>query len=213
MQKNDQKKTMMMLAKDFQSQFRGLDFKLHGVRLPTFTIDKASKRKLKVSEDINNYEFLHALSVQGLESLGLETNEKYLKRLAYELKTLKDLSFVDYILLVWSVINFCKDSNIPTGLGRGSAAGSLVLFLIGVTGIDPIKYGLYFQRFISKTRAKKKVVDGVTYLDGSLMCDVDLDICYYNRQKVIDFLEKKFEGRTSKILTLNTLAGKLLMKE
>ena len=66
---------------------------------------------------------------------------------------------------------------------------------------------------MSKIRAKKTIVNGVTYLDGSLMCDVDLDICYYNRQKVIGFLEQKFSGKTSKILTLNTLSSKLLIKE
>ncbi len=202
-----------MTVDKFKSKFTNLDLSLHGVRLPAFSIDKASKRALKVSEDIDNYNFLKSLCEKGLDDIGKSKEKKYTDRLDYELKTLKDLSFVDYILLVWSVINFCKDSDIPTGLGRGSAAGSLVLFLIGVTGIDPIKYNLYFQRFISKTRAKKKVVKGVTYLDGSLMCDVDLDICYYNRGKVIDFLEEKFKGRTSKILTLNTLSGKLLMKE
>ena len=202
-----------MQLKDFKSKFSGINFPLHGVRLPEFKIDNESKRTLKVSEDIDNFNFLKSLCLKRLSSLRKTKNKKYTERLDYELKTLKSLSFVDYILLVWSVINFCKDSNIPTGLGRGSAAGSLVLFLIGVTGIDPIKYNLYFQRFISKTRAKKKVVDGVTYLDGSLMCDVDLDICYYNRAKVIKFLEEKFAGRTSKILTLNTLSGKLLMKE
>ena len=99
------------------------------------------------------------------------------------------------------------------GLGRGSAAGSLILYLVGVTRIDPVKYDLYFERFISKIRAKKQVMDGVTYLDGSLMCDVDLDICYYNRQKVLQYLENKFKGKTSKILTFNSLSGKLLIKE
>ena len=88
-----------------------------------------------------------------------------------------------------------------------------MLFLIGVTKIDPVKYGLYFERFVSKIRAKKKVVDGVTYLDGALMCDVDLDICYYKRGQVLKYLEEKFEGSTSKILTLNTLSTKLLIKE
>jgi DNA polymerase-3 subunit alpha len=111
------------------------------------------------------------------------------------------------------VIHFCKTSDIPIGLGRGSAAGSLILYLVGVTRIDPVKYDLYFERFISKIRAKKQVIDGVTYLDGSLMCDVDLDICYYNRQKVLQYLENKFKGKTSKILTFNSLSGKLLIKE
>jgi DNA polymerase-3 subunit alpha len=155
--------------------------------------------------------------LNGFKELGLEKDsneyEEYVSRVKYELETLKDLGFVDYILLVWDVINFCKNNDIPTGLGRGSAAGSLVLYLVGVTKIDPVKYGLYFERFVSKIRAKKQVVDGVTYLDGSLMCDVDLDICYYNRHRVLQYLEEKFEGRTSKILTFNTLSTKLLIKE
>ncbi len=119
----------------------------------------------------------------------------------------------DYVLLVWTVINYCSENSIPVGLGRGSAAGSLVLYLLGVTKVDPIKYDLFFERFISKIRAKKQIVDGITYLDGSLMCDVDIDICYYNRPKVIKYLEQLFSGRTSKILTLTTLSGKLLIKE
>jgi DNA polymerase-3 subunit alpha len=139
--------------------------------------------------------------------------QEYADRIKHELTIMQELGFIDYILLVWDVIHFCKINDIPTGIGRGSAAGSLVLYVIGVTKIDPIKYGLYFERFISKTRAKKKVVDGITYLDGSLMCDVDLDICYYNRPKVLKYLEEKFKGKTSKILTFNTLSCKLLIKE
>jgi DNA polymerase-3 subunit alpha len=155
--------------------------------------------------------------LDGFNKLGLKKGAKehdeYVKRARHELKILKELGFTDYVLLVWDVINYCHRNDIPTGLGRGSAAGSLVLFLIGVTKIDPVKYGLYFERFVSKIRAKKKVVDGVTYLDGSLMCDVDLDICYYKRGQVLKYLEEKFEGSTSKILTLNTLSTKLLIKE
>jgi len=203
--------------KDFLNQFENLDVPVHGVRLPSFDIEDKYKRENGLSESVDNYDFLRGMCLQGFNKMGLKKNTKkykvYVERVKKELTILKELEFVDYILLVWTVVNFCKEKNIPTGLGRGSAAGSLVLFLIGVTGIDPIRYGLYFERFISKIRAKKQVIDGVTYLDGSLMCDVDLDICYYNRGEVIKFLEEKFEGRTSKILTLNTLSTKLLMKE
>ena len=89
---------------------------------------------------------------------------------------MEELGFVDYMLLTWDVINFCKENDIPIGLGRGSAAGSFVLFLLGITNLDPIKYSLFFERFISKIRAKKQVVDGVTYLDGNLMVDIDNDV-------------------------------------
>jgi len=202
---------------DFKSHFKGIDLPLHGVRLPTFEIEDKYKREIGVSEDISNYDFLRSLANTGFKNLKINKKDpnfnEYVDRAKYELSTLKDLGFVDYILLVWDVINYCERNDIPTGLGRGSAAGSLILYLIGVTKVDPIKYGLYFERFISKIRAKKKVVKGITYLDGSLMCDVDLDICYYNRQNVIKYLEDKFQGRTSKIITFNTLSGKLCVKE
>ena len=206
-----------MNSKDFSSSFSKIDLPLHGVRLPEFVIDKVYKHQVEISEDSSNYDFLRALSLKGFKDLNIKKDlpeyKKYIDRAKYELDTLKELGFIDYILLVWDVINYCKENNIPVGLGRGSAAGSLILYLIGVTRIDPVRYDLYFERFISKIRAKKQVVDGVTYLDGSLMCDVDLDICYYNRPKVLQYLEEKFKGKTSKILTLNTLSGKLLIKE
>jgi DNA polymerase-3 subunit alpha len=204
-------------SKEFSDGFESTELDIHGVRLPEFEIDLASKRHLGISEDVSNYDFLRALASNGFKALNINKSDKdykkYVDRAKHELETLKELGFIDYILLVWDVIHFCKTSDIPIGLGRGSAAGSLILYLVGVTRIDPVKYDLYFERFISKIRAKKQVIDGVTYLDGSLMCDVDLDICYYNRQKVLQYLENKFKGKTSKILTFNSLSGKLLIKE
>ena len=197
---------------DFSKKFEDYDLSLHGVRLPSFKIENKFKREVGVSDDVNNEQFLVALCKKGLLDKKLK-KEDYRDRLNYEFKTLKELGFVDYVLLVWDVVKFCDRNDIPTGVGRGSAAGSLILYLIGVTGIDPVKNELFFERFVSKIRAKKKVVDGVTYLDGSLMCDVDMDICYYNRHKVLKYLEEKFEGKTAKILTLNTLSGKLCVKE
>jgi DNA polymerase-3 subunit alpha len=200
------------MSEGFVNQFKPIKINMHGVRLPEFKVEENKT-------NIDNLSFLKSLCFEGYEKklLSREVDpakaEEYTERTKHELDTLDDLGFVDYVLLVWDVINFCSKNDIPVGLGRGSAAGSLVLYLIGVTKIDPIKYSLFFERFISKTRAKKQIVDGVTYLDGSLMCDVDIDVCYYNRSKVLDYLETKFKGKTSKILTLNTLSGKLLMKE
>ena len=88
-----------------------------------------------------------------------------------------------------------------------------MLFLIGVTNVDPVKYNLFFERFVSKSRARKIEKDGVTYLDGSLLADVDNDIAYERRVEVIEYIEKKHPARTAKILTLNTLSGKLCIKE
>jgi len=203
----------------FTKKFKKIDLPLHGVRLPSFQISGDLRERLGASESEDNMKILRRLCYEGYEKRTLAKQIDPLKakehtdRTEHELKTMEELGFVDYMLLTWDVINFCKESNIPVGLGRGSAAGSFVLYLLGVTNLDPIKYGLFFERFISKIRAKKKVVDGVTYLDGNLMVDVDNDVCYYNRQRVLEYIDNKFKGKTAKILTLNTLSGKLLTKE
>ena len=142
-----------MTMLNFTKQFEPLDLGIHGVRLPSFEVNEEDKRKLGVSEDISNEDFLKSLCEAGLQKYKIKEDD-YRKRLNYEFTTVKDLGFVDYLLLVWEVINFCKKEKIPTGIGRGSAAGSLLLYLMGVTKIDPIKYDLYFERFISKIRAK-----------------------------------------------------------
>jgi len=203
----------MNFSKDFQKYELGL----HGLRMPVFEIDQRHKTRLKLVAQTSNYDFLRSLAREGFHKLDLEKGsalyKRYIDRVNYELQILQELEFIDYIILIWDVINYCRETSIPTGPGRGSCAGSLLLFLIDVTKIDPIKYELFFERFISKARAKKTIVDGVTYFDGSLFPDVDLDICYYNRHRVIAYLEEKFKGKTSKILTLNTLSSKLCIKE
>ena len=200
----------------FSSNFARLNVPLHGVRLPSFKIEDRYINDLALPADISTYDFLRELCLLRFTHLGLDKGKLkkvYIDRIKYELEILLELNFVEYILLVWKVVSYCRENDIPLGLGRGSAAGSMVLYLLEITQIDPVKYGLFFERFVSKARAKKKVVDGVTYLDGSLMCDVDIDVCYYRRPEVLEYLEKEFKGSTSKILTLNTLSGKLVMKE
>jgi len=182
-----------------------------GVRLPQIKIEKKYYKSLSLDEDVDNFTFLKSLCEKSLNKNNFGIN--YSERLRSELKTLNKLGFVDYILLNWDIINFCHENNIPVGPGRGSAAGSLVLFLIGVTSVDPVKYELFFERFVSESRAKKIEQEGVTYLDGSLLADVDNDIAYEHRQKVINYIDKKNPSRTSKILTLNSLSSKLCIKE
>jgi DNA polymerase-3 subunit alpha len=186
-----------------------------GVRLPEIIIDDKYYNDLKIKpKSISNFNFLKKICTEGFKLKNIdENNNIYLNRLNSELNTLKSLGFIDYILLNWDIINYCHIEGIPTGPGRGSAAGSLVLFLIGVTKVDPIKYELFFERFVSKSRAKKTEKDGIVYLDGSLLADIDNDIAYEHRQKVIEYIEKKYPSRTAKILTLNTLSGKLCVKE
>lgn len=185
---------------------------LPGVRLPQISIDGKYYDQLQIPVSSDNFTFLKTLCYRSLNNLGLNNNQ-YIERLEMELDIFKELDFVDYVLLNWDILNFCHENNIPTGAGRGSAAGSLVLFVVGVTKVDPIKYGLFFERFVSRSRAKKIVKDGITYLDGSLLPDVDNDISYDRRAEVIKYIEHKHLGKTSKILTLNTLSSKLCIKE
>ena len=187
-----------------------------GVKLPQLKIDSRFYRELGIENDVSNFEFLTKICNKGLLSKELnkkDNHKQYIKRLNDELNILEELGFTDYILLNWDIINFCHENGIPTGPGRGSAAGSLVLFLINVTKIDPIENELFFERFVSKSRARKIESEGETYLDGSLLADVDNDIAYEYRHLVVDYIEKKHPGRTAKILTLNTLSSKLCLKE
>lgn len=187
-----------------------------GVRLPEIEVDRRVYYQLDLDPQSSNYDLLRALCLRGVKERGidkLDNKQEYYDRVKMELSVLSELGFVDYILLNWDILNFCHYNEIPTGPGRGSAAGSLVLYLLRVTNVDPIKYDLFFERFVSKSRAKKTVVDGITYLDGSLLADVDNDISYDRRQEVIQYIEEKHKGRTCKILTLNTLSSKLCVKE
>ena len=188
-----------------------------GVDLPKTVVDANKLEEIGLSLDSSTKEILYELARKGLREKGItkfKNKEAYFERAKQELETFEELGFTDYILLNWDVLNFCHENNIPTGAGRGSAAGSLVLFLLGVTNIDPIPHDLFFERFVSKTRAKK-VTDkrGKEFLVGSLLPDVDSDISYDQRQKVIQYIERKHEGKTAKILTFNTFSSKLCIRE
>jgi len=129
-----------------------------GVKLPKIQIEKRYYQELGISDNISNFEFLRRICFEGVKKRGIlefANKEKYFERLKMELSIFEDLGFIDYVLLNWDIINFCHETGIPTGAGRGSAPGSLVLYAIGVTNIDPIKHDLFFERFLSKRRARK----------------------------------------------------------
>jgi DNA polymerase-3 subunit alpha len=187
-----------------------------GVKLPEIIIEKKYYDEVLCDPKEDNFQFLRKLCFKKVKERGIDQKDNsalYYDRLKEELDIFNDLGFVDYVLLNWDIINFCIENDIPVGAGRGSAAGSLVLYVIGVTNIDPIEYDLFFERFVSKSRARKIEHNGEIFLDGSLLADVDNDISYDRRSEVIEYIEKKYTGKTSKILTLNTLSGKLCMKE
>ena len=188
-----------------------------GVELPKTVVKSSKLKEIGLSSDSSTKEILYELARKGLKEKGitkLKNKDIYFERTKQELETFEELGFTDYILLNWDVLNFCHDNEIPTGAGRGSAAGSLVLYLLGVTNIDPIPNSLFFERFVSKSRAKKvQDKNGKEFLVGSLLPDVDSDISYDQRHKVISYIERQHEGKTAKILTFNTFSAKLCIKE
>jgi DNA-directed DNA polymerase III PolC len=190
-----------------------------GVRLPEIEITKEEKNRFGLDESCSNYEYLSNLVALGLKTKVLSNPDKkdkfdeYVERCKNELTTFRDLHIVDYILLVYDMIEFCRKRDIPIGLGRGSSSGSCVAFLNGIVDVDPMDYGLYFSRFISPARAQSKVIDNVVYLNGSSLPDIDTDISFKRRQEVLDYICAKYEEKTCKIVTASTLTGKILIKE
>lgn len=194
------------MIEEFKNKFSDYtkDLFYHGVRVPKIGID-------------NELEFLTNLCREGYKDKKIakkKNSKEYAERIKKELEILEKLGFTRYILLVWDLTNWARSRDIPLGDGRGSAAGSLVLYLIGVTGLDPIEYGLFFERFVNESRAKSKYVDGELYLDGSLIADIDIDISYKRRSEIIEeYLQVKFKEQTCKILTLTSFSSKLCIKE
>src|SRR5699024_2179160 len=117
------------------------------------------------------------------------------ERLEYELGVIKKMGYVDYFLIVWDFIKYARDHDIMVGPGRGSAAGSLVSYTLGITKLDPIKYDLLFERFLNPERVS--------------MPDVDVDFCFERRQEVIDYVVRKYgKDRVVQIVTFGTMAAR-----
>ena len=126
--------------------------------------------------------------------------KEYVDRLEYELGVINQMGYVDYFLIVWDFIKFSYDNGIPTGPGRGSAAGSIVAYTLGITKIDPIKYSLIFERFLNPERVS--------------MPDIDSDFCYERRQEVIDYVVDKYGKEcVSQIITFGTMAARLCIRD
>lgn len=146
--------------------------------------------------------YLRELSVDGLNRKfsGRTVPEKYRKRLEYELDVIGKMGFDGYFLIVSDFIRFAKDTGIPVGPGRGSAAGSLVAFSLGITNIDPLAYDLLFERFLNPSRNE--------------MPDIDIDFCRDRREEVINYVIDKYgEDKVSQIITFGTLSAKAVIKD
>ncbi|MDO8610073.1 MAG: hypothetical protein Q7R95_05965, partial [bacterium] len=200
----------------FYSKFQKYSLPIleNGVKLPSFDIDNQLKEKMGLDNNCSDYQFLLALCLEGIESKIGGDNPKYedyQKRMNSELQVFNELGFCSYLLITWDIINFCKKNKIAIGRGRGSAGNSLVLFLIGVTQIDSLALGLYFERFLNKIRAKYKEINGIKYYSGSLLFDIDLDLG--DRKPLIKYLDEKYKGKIAKLPTVITYTTKTLIKE
>lgn len=152
-------------------------------------------------ESINAYEYLKYLCTKGLKKrLNNNVKEEYVNRLEYELNIINQMNFCNYFLIVWDYVKYAKNNNILVGPGRGSAAGSLVSYTLGITDIDPIKYNLLFERFLNPERIT--------------MPDIDVDFDSEKRQDVINYVTKKYgEKKVVGIITFDTLAAKQVIRD
>ncbi len=151
-------------------------------------------------EGYDSWSYLNKLCQDGMKERYPEDDGTLQERLHYELDTIKNMGFVDYFLIVWDYINFCRENGIAVGPGRGSAAGSIVSYCLKITNIDPIKYSLLFERFLNPERVS--------------MPDIDVDFCFERRQEVIDYVGRKYgSDRVVQIVTFGTMAAKGVIRD
>jgi len=144
--------------------------------------------------------YLEGLCRQGIQSRGGSWDAGREERLRYELSVINQMGFPGYFLIVRDFVNYAKDNQIMVGPGRGSAAGSLVAYLLGITNLDPIEYGLLFERFLNPERVS--------------MPDIDIDFCYERRGEVISYVRNRFgEDRVAQIITFGTMAAKAAIRD
>ena len=156
--------------------------------------------KFDVPNGYTAWEYLNKLCFEGFDKRYTDNKEELKKRLNYELGVIKDMGYVDYFLIVWDFIRYAREHGIMVGPGRGSAAGSLVSYTLGITKLDPIKYDLLFERFLNPERVS--------------MPDIDVDFCFERRQEVIDYVVEKYgKDQVVQIVTFGTMAARGVIKD
>ena len=156
--------------------------------------------KYDVPDGYTSWEYLNKLCFDGLSERYAPVTDELRERLEYELSTIKNMGYVDYFLIVWDFIKYARDHDIMVGPGRGSAAGSLVAYTLGITQLDPIRYDLLFERFLNPERVS--------------MPDIDVDFCFERRQEVIDYVVRKYgKDRVVQIVTFGTLAARGVIRD
>jgi DNA polymerase III subunit alpha len=166
-------------------------------------LGKSKYPEYPVPEGTSRIAFLRDLCAKGLEQRyggRAKTDDQLQQRLDYELGVLEKTGFVSYILIVWDFIHFAKQRGIPVGPGRGSAAGSLVAYVLGITDIDPLQYGLIFERFLNPDRISPP--------------DIDVDFCEARRSEVLEYVRQKYgERRVAQIITFGKLKAKSVVRD
>ena len=170
----------------------------------TLTFDNIFLPHFEIEQEKTLDEYLRDLAKIGLEniltSVGGEERDKYLKRLHQELDIIQSMGFSGYFLIVSDFINYAKKKNIPVGPGRGSVAGSLVAYALGITSIDPIRYGLFFERFLNPDRKS--------------MPDIDTDFCIEGRDEIIRYVTNKYgSDHVAQIVTFGTMQAKQVIRD
>ena len=156
--------------------------------------------KFDVPDGKTSWEYLNELCFEGLKKRYPDDDGSLQKRLDYELGVIKTMGYVDYFLIVWDFIKYARDNDIMVGPGRGSAAGSIVAYTLGITNIDPIRYNLLFERFLNPERVS--------------MPDIDVDFCFERRQEVIDYVGRKYgKDKVVQIVTFGTLAARGVIRD
>ncbi len=156
--------------------------------------------KFEVPEGMTSAEYLRELTKRGMAERYPEDDGTVANRLEYELSTIEQMGYVDYFLIVWDFIRYARENGIMVGPGRGSAAGSVVSYCLHITNVDPIRYGLIFERFLNPERVS--------------MPDIDIDFCYERRGEVIDYVNRKYgEEQVCQIVTFGTMAARLAVRD
>ncbi|MDO4283100.1 MAG: DNA polymerase III subunit alpha [Clostridia bacterium] len=157
--------------------------------------------EFKIEENISHLEYFRRLCYEGIDKrYDPSKREEVIKRLEYEISVIDKMGYIDYFLIVADFINYAKSQNIPVGPGRGSGAGSIAAYLIGITDIDPLKFNLIFERFLNPERVS--------------MPDFDVDFCYERRGEVIEYVSRKYgKDHVAQIITFGTMAARAAIRD
>ncbi|HZX21397.1 MAG TPA: DNA polymerase III subunit alpha [Clostridia bacterium] len=165
-----------------------------------FDFDTIHLPEYRVPDDISKLDYLKKICFEGLDRRYDSVTEDLEDRLNMELSIIESMGYIEYFLIVWDFIKYAKDNKIPVGPGRGSAAGSIVAYVLGITDIDPIKYNLIFERFLNPERIS--------------LPDIDIDFCYERREEVIDYVKQKYgEDKVAQIITFGTMAARAAIRD